>query len=345
MKQKVRYAIVGVAFVAFLTLLHTGLNAPQAARMDSGSRMVMGTFSRIVVMAPSERTARECLDAAFEVQRRIDSLMSYHADDSELNRVNRLAAEKPVAVNPLTFRVLEEAIRFSELSDGAFDVTVGPLVDLWKQAGRTNTPPSAEALAEVRARVGSDKLILDEGNLTVRFAVEGMRIDLGGIAKGFAIDKSVEAMRRHGALGGLVDIGGDVRCFGITPQGQDHWRIGLQDPSVDENDPAGEPLLVLRVNDAAVTTSGDYRRFTRVKGEKQSHILDTRTGRGAARLASVTIMAPDAMTADALATAVSVLGPEEGLALIERTPGVEAILIPAGDLRPVFSSNARAYTR
>jgi len=224
-------------------------------------------------------------------------------------------------------------------------VTVGPLVDLWRAAGRTNVPPTEEALAAARRKVGSDKLILDEKNRTVRFAVEGMRVDLGGIGKGYAVDKAVEAMQEHGAIGGLVDLGGNIRCFGQPPQGQETWRIGLQDPHVAPNElNTSQPLLVLALMNRSVATSGDYRRFVEVQGHKQSHIIDTQTGQGAAKLASDTILAPEATTCDALSTAVNVLGPEKGLALIERLPGVEAILIPAGPgSPPVFSSGAKAY--
>ncbi|MBN2130254.1 MAG: FAD:protein FMN transferase [Sedimentisphaerales bacterium] len=347
MKNKIGLIVV-VAVVGLLGIL-LYVNAPTRApvKVDSGYRVIMGTFSRVVVVARNEKAGRACIAAAFKAQRRIESLMSYHRPDSELNKVNRYAAEKAVPVNPMTFEVLQQAVHFSELSCGAFDVTVGPLIDLWRVAGDANEPPSEAALAEARGKVGYDKLILDEKAMTVRFAVEGMRVDLGGIAKGFAIDKSVEAARKGGALGGMVDIGGDIRCFGRPPEGQEHWRIGLQDPTEATEDLAtGEPLMILQLLDVAVTTSGDYRRYTTVAGQKQSHIMDAQTGRGAAQLVSVTMIAPDATTADALATAVSVLGQQKGLALIEKLPDVEAILLPAGkDARPIFSAGAGSYVK
>lgn len=313
--------------------------------VDSGARLVMGTFSRVVVIARSERAAEACIKAAFDVQDRVETRMSYHRENSELNQVNRLAAEKPMPVNPMTFEVLKQAVHFSEVSDGAFDVTVGPLVDLWRTAGEKNEMPSEDALAEARRKVGYQKLILDDKAATVRFAEEGMRIDLGGIAKGYAVDKAVEAMRKQGALGGMVDLGGNIRCFGLAPRGQQKWRIGLQDPNVAADDFDGTKyLLVLELGNESVATSGDYRRFSVVKGEKESHILDARSGKGARKLVSDTIIAPDATTADALSTAVNVLGAEAGMALVERLPSVEAILIPAdGRNTLVYSSGARAY--
>jgi len=220
-------------------------------------------------------------------------------------------------------------------------------MDLWKAAGEANTPPTEEALAEARGRVGYEKLILDEKNRTVQFAVKGMRVDLGGIGKGYAVDKAIEAIKELGALGAMVDLGGNIRCFGQPPRGQECWRVGVQDPNVSPDDmDASRILLVLAITNESVATSGDYRRFVKVHGEKQSHILDARTGRGADKLVSDTIIAPDATTADALSTAVNVLGPEKGLALIERLAGVEAILILPGDpAHPIFSTGARAYVK
>jgi thiamine biosynthesis lipoprotein len=334
---------IGMLVIA-LGLLYAGTRSRGVVEVDSGYRVVMGTFSRVVAVARSERTAKRCIEAAFDVQEQIESLMSDYRDDSELSKVNRDAAKGPVPVSELTFEVLQKAVYFNKLSDGAFDVTVGPLVDLWRRAGEANEPPTEEALAEARRKVGSDKLILDEKSRTVRFAVEGMRVDLGAIGKGYASDKSVEAMKRHGAMGAMVAIAGDIRCFGRPPRGQAYWRIGLQDPNVAPNDLGpSKPLLVLALTSEGVSTSGDYRRFVKVQGQKVSHIVDPHTGKGASKLVSDTIIAPDATSSDALSTAVNVLGLEKGLALIERLPSTAAILIPSGPAaEPVFSSTARS---
>ena len=345
MKRTATVAAVGIVLTLLTVLMYRDRSRWGLVEFDSGHRVVMGTFSRVAVIAGSERAARKCVEAAFEVQRRIEELMSYQREDSELSRINREAADKPVPVNPLTFEVLQKSVHFSKLSDGAFDVTVGPLMDLWKAAGETNEPPTEEALAEARGKVGYEKLILDEKTMTVRFAVKGMRVDLGGIGKGYAVDKSVEAMKKQGAMGGMVDLGGNIRCFGQPPRGQEYWRVGLQDPNVapDEMDDS-KILLILALTEQSVATSGDYRRFVEIEGAKQSHIIDTGTGRGAGKLASDTIIAADATTADALSTAVNVLGPEAGLTLIERLPATEAILIPADkDAGMIFSSGAKAY--
>ncbi len=345
MKNNNRAIAVGGLSFLLLAALYFALTARPVVEFDSGYRVVMGTFSRVVAIAATEEAAAACAEAAFAEQRRVDSRMSAHRVTSELSRVNRQAHEKPVLVSEATFEVVQRAIHFSKLSAGAFDITVGPLIDLW-HAADGNAPPTEDALAEARSRVGYEKLILDENAGTIRFAVEGMRIDLGGIAKGYAIDRSIEAMKQGGAVGGMVDIGGDMRCFGRPPRGQENWGIGLQDPNVPPDDLSGKSLLVLKVADKAVATSGDYRRFTEVGGRRESHIVDTHTGHGANQLASVTVIAADAITADALATAVSALGLEKGMALVERLPDTEAILIPSGpNARLIFSAGAAAYLK
>jgi thiamine biosynthesis lipoprotein len=345
MKKRLRLVATITVPIMLLGLLYVGTRERGVVEVNSGYRVVMGTFARVVVIARGERMAQRCIKAAFEVQDRIELLLSDYRDDSELSRVNREAAQNAVPVSETTFDVLRQSVHLSQLSDGAFDVTVGPLVDLWRQAGKTNVPPTPEALAEARAKVGSDKLILEEKNRTVRFAVAGMRVDLGGIGKGYAVDRAIEAMQKRGALGGLIDLGGNIRCFGQPPQGQETWRIGLQDPNVapDALGPS-KPLLILALTKESVATSGNYRRFVKVQGQRQSHIIDTHTGQGANKLASDTIIAADATTADALSTAVNVLGWEKGLALIERVPGTEAILIPAGAKATLlYSRGAQVY--
>ncbi|MBN1125351.1 MAG: FAD:protein FMN transferase [Sedimentisphaerales bacterium] len=296
------------------------------AMYDSGFTEVMGTFAHFVVVTTDEQTVRRCFDAALQECIRVDGLMSDYKSESELSVVNRSAFEKPVAVSEELYQLIETSLDYSKRTDGAFDITIGPLVDLWRKAGNMQQQPSEEELATARARVGFDKLVLDPARKTVAFAVEGMRLDLGGIAKGYAIDRAVQVMREAGIPGGLVDIGGDVRCFGTPPPGKKHWTIGLQDPQNEE-----DILLKLGLNDMAVATSGNYRRFVLVGQQKHSHIINPSTRDSAAGLSSVTILAPKAVDADALATAVTVLGMEKGLQLIEGIPETEAMLISSNN--------------
>jgi thiamine biosynthesis lipoprotein len=294
---------------------------------DGGVRQIMGTFAHIVAVAADSNTAQRCIEAGFAQLAAIDNSMSDYKSDSELSMVNRDAFKGKVKVSERLFEVLQKSVEFSRNSSGAFDITVGPLVDLWHKAGEANCVPAASEIAHVRSMVGYEKLILDGNDRTVHFAVDGMRLDLGGIAKGYAVDMAAQAMQNCGAIGGMVDAGGNIRLFGCPGQGKDYWLIGLQNPTEARDLNSGKSLLVLKLNNISISTSGDYQRFVTIGGKKFSHIIDTNTGCSSRGLSSVTIIAPDAVDADALSTAVTVMGTEKGLALIETMPQVEAISI------------------
>ncbi len=320
------------------------------AQHDSGYRLVMGTFANLKAIAKDQETAKNCVESAFEELQKVDNLMSDYKMDSEISGVNRDAFKRAVKVDESTFLVLQKSVEFSRLSEGAFDITIAPLAELWKSAAEVNSVPTEAELAVSRSKVGYEKLLLDANEMTVRFAVAGMKLDLGGIAKGYAIDRAVEAMQAGGAVGGLVDVGGDIRCFGKPAGGKKNWRIGLENPAKikgsDETLSTGMDtiLLILKLNNAAIATSGGYRRFVLIEGKKYSHIMDRDTGTSAQSMASVTIISQNAINADALATAVSVMGEEKGLALIENTPQTEAILItPSPEYRLIKTTGAGRY--
>jgi thiamine biosynthesis lipoprotein len=350
-----KYSIVGMVFVGCIVVLVclwgvtrlAVLRPGRPVSLDSGSRQIMGTFARVVAVGKNSRQAKNCIDAAFEQLQLVNNLMSIYRPESEISLVNRDAYHSPVEVSESVFEVLRRSVEFSKKSNGGFDVTVGPFMDLWRSAEKQQVTPTEQQLADAKAKVGYEKLILDEANKTVRFAVEGMRLDLGGIAKGYGIDLAVEAMQARGAVGGMVDVGGDIRCFGAAPEGKPKWTVGLQDPAAaDEYVLGGSVLLVLELTDRAVTTSGNYRRFVTIAGKRYSHIVNPATSTSAEELSSVTVIAKNATDADALATAVTVLGPEKGLALIESLPDTEAILITAGpQFNRILTSGVGKYVR
>jgi thiamine biosynthesis lipoprotein len=312
--------------------------------------MVMGTFAHLKVIAKDRETATNCVETAFAELKKVDNLMSDYKSDSEISEVNRDAFKRAVKVSKSTFEVLQKSAEFSRLSEGAFDITIAPLAELWRSAAEVNSVPSEAELAVARSKVGYEKLFLDANEMTVRFAVEGMKLDLGGIAKGYAIDRAIEAMQAGGAAGGMVDVGGDIRCFGLPPKGKKTWRIGLQNPAEPDSDEqtlAGtteQVLTVLKLTDAAIATSGGYRRFVLIEGKKHSHIVNPDTATSAEGLSSVTIISKSALDADALATSVSVMGAEKGLALIEKIPNTEAILItPSPNYKLIKTTGADRY--
>ncbi|MFC1636597.1 FAD:protein FMN transferase [Planctomycetota bacterium] len=328
MNKKISRALV-IAFCLSLAIVsYFCFAGKKRVKADSGYQLVMGTFARVVAVAKDAATGAKCVEAGLAEIRKVDELMSDYNEDSEISRVNKDAAQKAVQVSKSTYEVLQKSMEFSKLTDGAFDITVGPLVDVFHKTKEERVAPTQEQIAQAKAKVGFEKLILDSENRTIRFAVDGMRLDLGAIAKGYGVDKAVEAARRCGAVGVMVDIGGDVRCYGVPPEGRDQWRIGLQDPnSAVEGMSAGGLVLTLKVKNAAVATSGDYQQFVLIEGKRYSHIMNRKTGTSIEGLSSVTIIADNATDADALATSVSVMGPVKGIALIEKFPNAEAIIL------------------
>ena len=346
MNRKHRIVIEVVGGAVLIAALYFLISAKKGrVDIDSGFRPVMGTLAHIIAVAPDSGTARKSIDAAFGQLNNIESLMSAHKDSSEVGRINRRAYKNPVKVSSAAFEVLQKSVEFSRLTGGAFDVTVGPLIDLWRSAGEANSVPSDAELRQALSKIGYEKLILDANEMSVRFAVEGMKLDLGGAAKRYGIDKAVDAMQKCGATGGLVDVGGDVRCFGTPPKGEEYWLVGLQDPNVAETT-LGESrcLLVLKLKSAAVTTSGNYRRFVRIKGKRYSHIINPHSGYPCNEFSSVTVITASAANADALALAVSIMGLEKGLKFIESLTGAEAILIsPAPEYKMTLTKGAKQY--
>jgi thiamine biosynthesis lipoprotein len=302
-------------------LLAAGCERPGLFRAKN-SREVMATLAELTATAPDQATAQRAVEAGYARLADVNRLMSDYVSDSEIGRLNSLEAGQGMVVSPETFFCLEQAARVSELSGGAFDATCRPLVWLWKQAGKENKLPDEESLRQTLTRVGWQKLKLDSTTRRVTPMVSGMQIDLGGVAKGYALDLAAQAMRDAGAVGVLVDVGGDVLAVGTQPNGEP-WRIGVRDPF--------QPGLfcTLALADRAVATSGVQQRFTEIEGKRYSHIVDPRTGRPAEQAPSVTVIGPDGITADAWATAFSVLSVEEGLALLDREqlPGIEVMWI------------------
>jgi len=342
MNAKIRSNIILVFFLFLIAFSSSSCAKKQPAEYESGIRLVMGTYARVIIVTTDSKIAEQATIKAFEAIEKVDDLMSDYKDDSDIGIVNKEAFQRDVHVNESTFEVIQRSIEFSKLTDGAFDITIGPLVALFRKAKETEIAPTQEEIELAKTKVGYEKLILDAENRTVRFSVDGMKLDLGGIAKGYGIDKALEAIQKTQALGAMVDVGGDVRCFGTPPKGRKSWVIGIQNPNLDE--PSSGLVMTLKANDIAITTSGDYQQFVIINGKKLSHIINRNTGSGAEGLSSVTIIADNATDADALATAISVIGQEKGIELIEKLDNTETILItPAPENKIIKTSNADKY--
>jgi len=296
-----------------VTLSRCQRPAPAPVRAD---RLALGTLVTIKLYEDEPR-ARPLIDTAFAEIDRIDSLMSRHLETSEANRLERLAAAQVVTCSPEMARVLQRSQHFAQGTEGAFDVTIGPLTRLWNFPD-VQVPPPAARVDSARALVGYQALRVEDGQ--VRITRPGMRLDLGGVAKGFAVDRAVELLQKLGASCGLIEAGGDIRYWGKKPDGHP-WRFGVQHPRRPDRYIEAEDIGL-----AAIATSGDYEQFFIYGGERFHHILDPATGYPARRAVSATAWARTAMDADILSTTVFVLGPERGIEWIESLPQVEALV-------------------
>lgn len=299
----------------------------------------MGTTFRLVLYAPDPESAGAAAEAAFERIAALDASLSDYDAASELRRLSASsqggAMAAPVEVSRELFEVLAHARQVSERTDGAFDVTVGPFVRLWRRSARQGELPSAARLAAAALAVGYQHVVLDEDARTVRLQCGGMRLDLGGIAKGYALDEALAVLRDLGIDRALVDGGGDV-AVGEPPPGSAGWRVAVE----------GSASVTLILARAAVATSGDAYRGVTIDGVRYSHVVDPRTGLGVTSRITATVVAPTGMHADALASALCVLGTEAGLALIETQAGVEARVVTGkGRPRSAYETSGFAQIR
>ncbi len=276
----------------------------------------MGTRVSIDFGVDDAARAADCSERVFAEMRRIEALMSTYRDDSEISRVNNQAALEPVVISDEMARLIERSIHFSRLSGGAFDITyasVGYAYDF-----RQQRQPDAATLAAKLPAIDYRHIELD--GKRVHFARPGVRIDLGGIAKGYAVDRAVEIAAQCGISQAMISAGGDSRILGDR-DGRP-WMIGIRHPRQDDG-----IALRLPLSDSAISTSGDYERYFMADGKRVHHILNPATGRPSEASWSATVIGPDAMTTDALSTTIFILGADAGLALIEKLDGFDAIVI------------------
>jgi thiamine biosynthesis lipoprotein len=299
----------------------------------------MGTTFRVVLYAADKASAEKAADAAFARVGELDGVMSDYKRDSELMRLCRAFAKEvgpPVKVSDDLFFVLQRAEALSKKCDGAFDVTVAPVVQLWRLARRTQELPDPKEFAAARAKVGYQKVKLDPAKKTVQLLTPGMQLDLGGIAKGYAADEALKLLReKFGIRQALVAASGDIAC-GDAPPGETGWKVEIAPIARSQ-----KPRMLTLAN-AAASTSGDLEQFVEIKGVRYSHVLDPKTGLGLTGRRSVTVIAPKGIDADSMTKAVSVLPPEQALKLIEETPGAACyVVILDKDEKPVTMASKR----
>jgi thiamine biosynthesis lipoprotein len=279
----------------------------------------MGTVVEITIIGDDEEAAKKAILQAFQEIKRIEHLMSPWIESSDVSHINQAAGEKWENVSPETIKVIKKAEEVSEISEGAFNLTISPLVQLWRKARERGVPPEMEDVRKTLNLVNFRNLVVNpEGKILLK--KKGMEIDLGGIAKGYAVDKAFDLLISLGYKNLIVNAGGDLRVGGTKLD--QPWSIGIQHPRESE-----KIIARISISDAAIATSGDYEKFFIHQGRRYHHILNPKDGFPAEGCQSVSIIYREGMMADALATAVFVLGPQKGYSLCQRLEGVNCLII------------------
>jgi len=296
------------------------LLTPLCARAEWHEReaAIMGTRIAVEVWHDDATAAAAAIDAVIAEMHRIDELMSHYRPDSQLSRINRDAATMPVKVDHELVELIARALQFSELSGGAFDITYASVGYLYDYRERRH--PSEAQIAAALPAISWRHVVIDRVASTVRFLEPGVRIDLGGIAKGHAVDSAVRILRTHGIANGTVTAGGDSRILGDR-RGRP-WVVGIRHP-----DDPNRVIARIPLEDAAISTSGDYERYFDEGGVRYHHIIDPHTGKSPVGVRSVTVIGPEAIITEGLTKSVFVMGPERGLALIETQEDVDAVIV------------------
>jgi thiamine biosynthesis lipoprotein len=317
-------ATTGLAILAAAVFAACGpSDAPAPVEVELVTQ-VMGTRLVVTARAPDSATAQRAAQSGSQVVARVDSLMSTYRADSEVSLLAAAAGGGDwISLSRETVEVLAASLDWARRSGGAFDPTVEPLMEAWGFRDTIQTRPSDDALALALRAVGWSKVELDSAGGRARLPVAGMKLDFGAIAKGYALDLAVAEMRAAGALGGMVDLGGQVNVFGTPLSGREAWLLGVRHPR------ATSTLMgTVAVDSGSISTSGDYEQMFEQDGIRYAHIMDPRTGTPARGMVAVTVAAPSGFTADALSTILFVLGPEEGHAFLDRElPGAPLTVV------------------
>lgn len=331
---------LAIPFALFFALIGSAARADEAKL----TRYVfaeahMGTRFKILVYAADEDAARRGTKAAFARVAELNGIMSDYLETSELMRLCRKAGGDPVPVSDDLFTVLSRAQEVSRRSEGAFDVTIGPVVRMWRRARFRKTLPTDEQRAEALALVGFDKMKLDADKKTVHLIKEGMKLDLGGIAKGYAADQALLVLKKQGLTRALVAAGGDI-AVSDAPPGEPGWKVGI----APLDDPESEPKRFVVLKYGAVSTSGDAEQYIEIGGVRYSHIADPKTGLGLVGRMSATVVAKDGTTADSLTKVVAILGAKKAFPIIDATDGTAAMFIRKTDKGEVVEMTKRFST-
>jgi len=282
----------------------------------------MGSTFTIYLYAPDQEKADEEFEASFDEIERVEEALSNYRPSSELSRINRQAAEDAITTDPEVFKLLQTSLDYSRRSDGAFDITVGPLMRAWGFFRKSGHYPTRPELSHARSSVGWKRVKLDPDQRTVRFEVPGMELDMGGIGKGYAVDRVIDVLRDGGVKAALVDAGSSTLYALGAPPGKDGWKVIVPRPG-DRSRAVAEVIL----HDTSLSTSGSYEKFFRLNGRTYCHIMDPRTGEPVQGMLQTSVIAPTGTATDAVSTTMFVMGSAAGRKLLESMPNTSAIWI------------------
>ena len=305
-------------FFYFVFVLFFKLSAQEIYQR---SFVKMGSDFELTLVAENALTGEQLLAEGIAEIERIERLISSWDPKSETSQVNRMAGVAPVEVSDELFELVQRAKAISRLTDGAFDITYASVDPIWSFNGETMDPPDASIIAASVAKIGFQKVLLNPSDKSIFLPEKGMKIGFGAIGKGYAADRVKSLLQAKGVASGIVNASGDLSAWGMQPNGQP-WQVGLVNPKNKNKVFAWFPI-----NNSAVVTSGDYERFLLLDGKRYGHIINPKTGYPSKGVISCTVFAPKAELADALATALFVLGIENGLYFVNQLPEVDAIMI------------------
>lgn len=315
---------IGIGYVIWeCIIIELAHREPLFVQTQRDEIMSTPQFNITAYIPKTVKDSNQVVKSSESAARIVEQRMNIYNPESELSKLNSAPADEWVTLSPETMSAVVAAKQAYEDTNGAFDATINPLIQLWKKAGKTNRLPTKEEITAARKKSDWSLFKIDiPGSRVMKTAVTA-KLDLGGIAKGYAIDLALESLQKDGCLGGLVDIGGDIRCFGKKPDGE-KWRVAVRNPFEPRSN---NYLKIISLDEGAVCTSGNYERYSVIDGKHFSHILDPQTGIPVDACPSATVIAPTATQADAWATALSVLG-EDGIKLLdEKFPQIKGMIV------------------
>jgi len=319
MKKKYKIALAAVIVLCCLAGFFF-LDQPGERFSQTRTFPLMGTLGKITIFSDREELPEAALNEAQKVIGEIEKVCNIFNPESELSRLNRTAYEKEFVCSPLLWEMLTAADHYCRFTGGAYDPTVQPLMKLWGFRRKRQTLPAEAEIREVMKKVGWNKVKLDPEKRSVRFLTGGIELDFGGIAKGFALEKSMEIARKNGVVRAIFDLGGNIGC--ISPEKRGPFRIGIRDPE----SPA-EILDTIEMRSGCIATSGNYERYVIIDGKQYAHIMDPRTGLPVSGMLSVTVVTPRGTDSDALSTAIFVTGEKFAEEVCRKIPGTGVLIV------------------